>query len=653
MVRVKISKTGIDNIQNLKEQLDKGQQLAKKLNSPPPAGLIPIGDTGLYRTPDVVDPKDCEHYPDSPWCGGNPISRDAIGLDVDWGVDGCSVHASVTPTLGFTKLPTHTISYIKPECREDYAKRQNEVPPPPEWADDYVPKFSYRPSGYKDNDVVCAVTIQYLFDEEQEYIANLGEWAVAVTSVMPAVKSTDYPGTIRVPNYFPPNQLGDAKANLDAEILSTTVFNEAWAIGVWRDYSNTADRVTVDNIVWQRGIPQDMPTVFDGNYGNWNPAISDGDYAYVGYSITGEGEFIKIHVGKFIDIFPTAQMELFVGGYTEPTRRRKRIAEWRAVFCKKLDGKPAPPFIPFNDRKRDCCMQCCGSQTGQGQQRQQQDLEEIKKMLRQILKNQGTFPYIVTLFDTNEEKQGAQTKNVSVLNIAQGAKLAIDRTEKTNKMVGIDEFPIYVPGSIVKDESSGILGDLKDLKNAFIKKKIGSVAELLAWKVEQDNNIFGKWQEVIEIETSPTQKDKDGKVVKAATKERIVLPNMSRTFKELVLLNQTQIKILGFVMDTTLKLAVDLAGAKLEIAQAHAVIRDIQDFLDYPTEEKLLEVPVQITIPSSTDSVDDKEDLQRFLKESKAKAKYEDWTGEGSFHDLMVTLLDAAAMIRAAFYQRT
>jgi len=50
-----------------------------------------------------------------------------------------------------------------------------------------------------------------------------------------------------------------------------------------------------------------------------------------------------------------------------------------------------------------------------------------------------------------------------------------------------------------------------------------------------------------------------------------------------------------------------------------------------------------ITIPKDGDPTDDKEDIERFLKNSTIKAMFDDWTGEGSLHDMMLTLLDAAS----------
>lgn len=645
MVRVKVSRNAIDNLQNAKERYDKFSEIQKKLSSPPPSGLIPIGDTGLYRTPDVISPKDCEFYPDSPYCGGNPLTRDSIGLDLDWGVDGCSIHASVTPKLGFMKLPTHTLAYVREECREDYEKKQNSIPAPPDWTSDEVPKPNYRPTGFRENDWVCAVTIKHTFRETQEYQFDLGEWAVATSIAKPSVKTVNYPGTIQVPNYFPPHALRDAQADIDAEVFTSIVINEAWAIGVNNDYNNTVPRSTTETIIWQRGLPQDMPTVFVGNYGNWDRNKSDGNFAYIGQSITGSGEFIRFHVGRFGSIFPSAQLDYDYGVQNDSISRNKYAVVWSCVFCKKLDGKPSPPFIPPNTRKRECCMTCCSSQTGQGTQRQQQDLEEIKKMLRQILKNQGTYPFSVTLYDTDDNKPEAQTKNVSVADQAKAQKLIVEREEKNAKSIGIDQFPIYVPSSIVEDRSNGLLGDIGNVKNKIFKQRIESIAELLTWKIGNDREIFGAWQEYIDIQDSDPEK-------KGNQPKRVVLPNMARSFRELVLLNSVQIKTTGLLLDAVLKMYIDIANTKVSSAVTEAIVRDIQGFLDYPTDEKPLNVPLGIKIPSDNDSPDDKEDIKRFLSNSTVKANFDDWTGEGSLHDLMITLLDAAAMIRAAFFNK-
>lgn len=84
----------------------------------PPGGLIPIGDTGLYRTPsEPADPEDCERYPNSIFCGGIPLSLKPIDLGVNIVADECNIGIQAEPVIGFIKLPPVAIVYRKPECR--------------------------------------------------------------------------------------------------------------------------------------------------------------------------------------------------------------------------------------------------------------------------------------------------------------------------------------------------------------------------------------------------------------------------------------------------------------------------------------------------------------------------------------------------------
>ena len=649
MVRVKVSRDSLDQLQEAKERYNKQNDLMKKLDSPPPAGLIPVGDTGLYRTPDEISPKDCEYYPDSPYCGGNPITRDIIGLDVDYGVDGCSVHASVTPKLGFMKLPTHTLAYVKEECREEYEAREKEnskppPPPPPEFDIEYNPEPAYRPPGFAAEELVCAATVIYRFWNTQQYYAQYGGWAIAASSSIPKVDNTYYPGNIIIDSWDFRNTDRFALANIEGKITGAITINEIDRISQGLPSDFPLVRQTV--VEWSGGIPWDLPSANSELYGNWRPGTADeGNYRYAAHFETLSGETIQLYVGRFGDIFPEVKMEPFVDITISDIRRTLFMSHRVPVFCRKLDEKPKPPFIPPIVRKRKCCMQCCGSQTGQGQQRQNQDLSEIKKMLRQILKNQGTYPFSVTLFDANDNAVGAQSRNVSVADQAKAQKLIVEREEKNAKSIGIDQFPIYVPSSIVEDQTQGLIGDLKDLKNKIFKQRIESVAELLAWKIANDKEVHGSWQEYIDIQDSdPEQKGNQPK--------RVVLPNMARSFRELVLMQSITIKTVGMILDTILKLYIDVANTKVSSAVTEAIVRDIQGFLDYPTDEKPLDIPLGIKIPSTSDTPDDKEDIRRFLSNSTVKGNFDDWTGEGSMHDMMVQLLDAAAMIRAAFFSK-
>lgn len=81
-------------------------------------GLTPISDTGLYITPDdPASPLDCDRYPSSPYCGGNPFSYRPIGINLMPIITPCDIGISLTPVLAYIQLPPISIVYRQEECR--------------------------------------------------------------------------------------------------------------------------------------------------------------------------------------------------------------------------------------------------------------------------------------------------------------------------------------------------------------------------------------------------------------------------------------------------------------------------------------------------------------------------------------------------------
>lgn len=80
--------------------------------------LAPIGDTGLYYMPEAVDPRNCERYPDSIFCGGQPFSNEFIGLKITPTIDLCGrISVKVDSRLFFGALPEQEFQYVPPGCR--------------------------------------------------------------------------------------------------------------------------------------------------------------------------------------------------------------------------------------------------------------------------------------------------------------------------------------------------------------------------------------------------------------------------------------------------------------------------------------------------------------------------------------------------------
>lgn len=94
----------------------------------PHSDLVPLGfGPNIYVNPDEpVSPFDCERWPESPYCGGNPFSRDFMDLGVEMVRDDCNIGIDLQVTLGFVKFPHFQAVWRAPQCRGKEAQ-----PPPP------------------------------------------------------------------------------------------------------------------------------------------------------------------------------------------------------------------------------------------------------------------------------------------------------------------------------------------------------------------------------------------------------------------------------------------------------------------------------------------------------------------------------------------
>lgn len=620
------------------------KEVLQGYGKPPPEGLIPVGDSGIYLSPNIaknkeVSPFDCEQWPDSPYCGGVPWTKTPIGFDIDFGFDGCGAWIQGTPILGFTKLPQVNAAWRKPgECRDQFQK--NLPPQPPEIIDKNSEAVQPAlPTDIPPNTRVIAI---FVFDEFEYSYRRFYDKSVETYTRVTTTNFIRYsvPGDFIVgyPGGQPPYY--QSLATGYAHLQTTLDYKELNASG---DVTRTSNSTGTNDFIIN--IHPNHKRYKDSTGKEWDLCVNNLFRSpTTGADTTTESlsnaSHIEIASGRYGDLLALYQNRSYTnkssyqdaaGYYTEGSfvKNCRLAALWITDFA----NTPKAPPPDYKKRKCDC-MQCCGS--GQAQDRRRdQDNAELLALLREINKKIGNFPLKVNIFDANENAPGAQSKTESLGSVAQAFFRTIAEIEKALKCIGIDQLPIYTPSSVIDDESNGLLGDLGDLKNQIFKQRIESIAELLTWKTKNDYEIFGKWQETITIEDSdPT--------VKGNQPKKIVLPNMARTFRELVLLNSTQIKVMGMMFDTMMKMYIDVANTKISTAVCEAILRDVQDYLDYPTQVKKLDVPLGISIPSDSTPNDDKEDLERFLRNSIAKAAFDDWTGEGSMTEMLTVLLRMA-----------
>jgi hypothetical protein len=620
-----------------------------------PEGRIPFGDgsSGWYHTPETIEPTDCVNYPNSPWCGGNPLSTRPIGLDIQINVNPCGLDIDIRPTL-FIKLPVHGISYRLPgDCRNDPPPKTEPTPQPGQInyegfdiaVDSKSQVFAFITNSQNaaytyTNPWGCGNLSGISFATPEGWVSSCGnfrcpgdkmtvsgslqqtpvgcdwKYEVYATGFKTNIPHPYISGTYCSDQSYRDSSVSTSPANYNTgAYIFTYIHDEAGNIRQWK--TNDGQTSTINY-----SIPATYETSYCEPYRGMPLRIWKGYYRHIKFFVAQP---------KTIEAYKTVTVKLeYVVGVN---------CSYPIITPYDKNHPPLP--LP----KKDCCMTCCTPTT------QQNDntalLQKILAEIQKANKNLGTYPFNATLFDADENQQEAQSKTIAITTVANGIKNTLDRVEKTSKMIGIDAFPITLPDTIIEEPEKGLLGSALSFLNPFKDRTIHSIAELIAWKIEQDSAVMGHWHQFIEMETSTT----DPKTGKTSTKnEKIVLPNMSQTMKELVVMNSQGMKITGLILDCCIKLLIEVAGTKLKAAEAAKRAEDLQQYMDYPTTEKWMDVPLQTDMPKSTDSQEKRENLHQFLQPSHAKVKFDDCTGEHSLQEAIIDLLNAARTIQAVYF---
>lgn len=291
------------------------------------------------------------------------------------------------------------------------------------------------------------------------------------------------------------------------------------------------------------------------------------------------------------------------------------------LFCMGKGG-PTPPPPP-----REPPMSCCPN------------VRENDALLKLILKRIGD-PLTVNIRDYDEKTKGYQPYNEQQVTLFNAIRINTNRAEVINDIVGISEYPITAPKSIVEDYRLQFPEEIDDLWGIYDDEaqpiQLANLTQFLNWQVEQESAVMGGWHQLIRYE-------KDGKT------ETVRLINIAETLKELIIIQAGQNKDNSLIVDLLLRVLTDLISIKSNVIRSNYIVEDIQDYLDYPTKEKKVDFPISITTPEKGLDFVENESIKRVLKPSIVSTTYQDWTGKNSLHDKLLDLLQGAAAIRGAF----
>lgn len=589
---------------------------------PPPKGLEPHGDSGWYHSPDVVDPRDCQFYPDSPWCGGNPID---IGVEIgaEINVDPCGFTVDISGST-LIKFPHRVETYRYPgACRREYEKPPDAIPPPPPPGDYSKPPATPIPSGFGGDEYVCVVITQHRYGFESSWNLQRGDYANANYDSSTGVSGIEFPSFYLYSGvtglYQPPQP---ASSRVKVETTAYTVANDSFNQKYRFDHNTTSsksDYLMIDSR--QAGTPKSSEQ-------------------YYPEAQLLEGRFADIFTG---DLEPDYDYRESIVNYPAPTGPRTEvycdIVTYNVAYCvrKPSDTSRHPPSILPDPR--DCCMQCCSSSSPQ-QQNNDDLLKKIYALLQQVDKNLGHAPIRVSIFDQNENAQEAQSTTLSLGSVVETLPKIVERIEKVSKIIGIDALPLTVPETISDPINDNILEAVWDWLTPDATRKINNLFEWNVWMLEQFSSVMGHWQQEISVEDTDALKPGDQGVPSegGTTKKKIVLTDIATTLKEQTMLQLQLYKTLGLTLDVCLKTLTEGSSNAQQIAAIKAEINEIIDFLDYPTDDGYVDCPVQITVPGVDVSQEEQNDLAKFLKPTHSKVKYQNWSGKESLRDRFIHL---------------
>ncbi|BAZ50513.1 hypothetical protein NIES4103_31290 [Nostoc sp. NIES-4103] len=617
---------------------------------PPQEGLEPLGDSPFHATPsDPADPMDCDRYPDSPYCGGFPFDWRAAGIDIDIVRDECSLGVQLGGSFLFVRLPNFQIVYRSPACQP---------PPPPPEPNRESNSFNSIPYPQKKCD--DGWFLQFATDVSRKGRTDKTVWSgqLIVGSVQWDYESkvtyklrgatVNYQGNLLIKGKYKP----EFYAEIEVTYTRSDIFS-LFPNWMYNFYGNPPPNLMPKNSTnEEKGIIKYLVTTdpkasANGYYGKYTEEIfiegdnpvnarteaASGVIAFMWHLIaiatkSSYEEYIKQSRYHGCSISPYNNPNSFFYERNCSFYRVEQICDdWKPDI---YPPPPPPPPPPKNKKDMGCCS-------------------ETNQLLRLILKRIGT-PQQVTIFDENMEREGAQKANKKPESLNEYFKLTVERIEIANRLIGVENYPVTLPETVIEPYHEGGFLEVFNFIPKNKERKVKTLTELLAWMVEQDSATTGQFHQVFEMEKG------DGE------KETVVIPNMAEALKETIILNSQMARQMNIVIDAVFRMLTEIVATKVQVCRNVAISQDIQDYLDYPTNNKVEEVKVAINIPKHNeqtlkqiqpDSDEFKnEDYQEFLKEGEAKFTFEDWTGENSFHDQLMDLLQVASMLRAVLYQR-
>ncbi|MEH2381137.1 MAG: hypothetical protein V7K27_19995 [Nostoc sp.] len=129
----------------------------------PQKSLIPVGGN-FYATPDTpADPRDCDRYPNSPYCNGGWLDITPIRVTPQIVFDECNLGVAIQGTLGFIRLPV--LQIVHRNTTANCQLPPPPLPPSPEDLPEGKNEIAYCANGDSMYAVIASSLYVYIYDQ--------------------------------------------------------------------------------------------------------------------------------------------------------------------------------------------------------------------------------------------------------------------------------------------------------------------------------------------------------------------------------------------------------------------------------------------------------------------------------------------------------
>lgn len=519
----------------------------------PQRGLVPVPNTPFYATPDTpTSPFDCDRYPNSIYCGGVPWSFTPVGLEPAIVIDECNIGIELTPTLGFTVLPSFQFVYRDPSCREEDPE-ETIIPPT---SSSFTPWEGSTKKG-------CLYAIIAARDwSSLSFVANYetGQTDVSISR-----------------NTYPDGNLTESITLVWGEVLGLDVRSDSFL----NNRGHTITRYSA--FVVCKAAPRS--SLF--KIGFDESSLFGKDSSPAGWEHTGRLVPYLPHAVDIINRLPGSYHE-FSSLYFEYTINTDeygamqapsyRILEVIPIWCgtnsKIVISPPPPPKAP---KRCDCTMTCCPSTTQNDQ------------LLRSL----------------------------------------IQKVDKLSKIVGVDDYPISLPTSLISRDE-GFLGNLIPNFN----ENVPSLTRFMAWYVGRFDEIMGQWEIPIEIKDSDPSKPGDQPV-------GVKLPNIAEAIAEMfTLCFQTNINS-ETLLNIGIRNLAEAAADKQQNFTTYKLLQSLTDWAGFKQKDLALKMPLLMTL--------NKTRYDEILKESEVDVGCVEFDEKFGLEADLMKLREAVAILQAQY----